>query len=277
MNQELQILFITHNSSAVIGNAIAPLYGHFPIVIVDNASSDGELDNIRQKFPEIEIIELPQNIGYGRASNVIIENTKYPYIYLLNPDIITSKNDIDILLEKSKSLEDCAISGPNLSLEAHKIIEADSIIGCAMLFNIEKMRLVGGFDPEIFLYGEENDLCYRVKKAGLKMYLIGDSFVEHLSRKSSPHNEHYIFLRKFHHTYSRFYLKAKHDRPFKAKRLALLEVMKASLKWAIAPLVKQDQIEQKARIYGAIHFLSGKKAFKDSGIAYYYYNISTFL
>jgi len=51
MYQELQILFITHNSSAVILQDIEGLYNNFPIVIVDNASSDATIKIVKEKFP----------------------------------------------------------------------------------------------------------------------------------------------------------------------------------------------------------------------------------
>ena len=76
----------------------------------------------------------------------------------------------------------------------------DWVIGCAMLFNIEKMHKVGFFDKNIFLYGEENELCYRTIKSGGKIYYINNIEYKHLGTKSSPSTNNYIFLRKFHQT-----------------------------------------------------------------------------
>jgi GT2 family glycosyltransferase len=268
MNRELQILFITHNSSEVILQAVESLYNNFPIIIVDNASSDATIKIVKEKFPLVEIIALSNNLGYGRASNVVLEKTTLPFVLLLNPDTITNKNEIETLLHESKGLRNCAISGPNL-IEANKtktIKKADWIVGCSMLFNIKLMKKVGFFDEKIFLYGEENDLCYRVKKAGLDMFVIENSYIGHLNQKSSPQNNHYIFLRKFHRTYSSLYLKKKHTSSFKAFRLALGGILKG----AIALLLKRgSKIEQRARILASWHFVLGRGAFDAQDKAYY--------
>lgn len=268
MNSELQILFITHNSSEVILQAVEGLYNNFPIVIVDNASSDATIKIVKEKFPLVEIIALSNNLGYGRASNVVLEKTTLPFVLLLNPDTITNRGEIETLLEESKGLKNCAISGPNL-VEANKtknIKKVDWIVGCSMLFNMALMKRVGFFDEKIFLYGEENDLCYRVKKAGLDMFVIENSYIGHLNQKSSPQNNHYVFLRKFHRTYSSLYLKKKHTSSFKAFRLALGGILKG----AIALLLKRGgKIEQGARISASWHFILGKGAFDKKGRAYY--------
>ena len=268
MNSELQILFITHNSSEVILQAIESIYNNFPVVIVDNASSDATIAIVKEKFPLVEIIALSNNLGYGRASNVVLEKTEYPFVLLLNPDTITNKNEIETLLNESKRLKNCAISGPNL-VEANKtknIKKVDWIVGCSMLFNIELMKKVGFFDEKIFLYAEENDLCYRVKKVGLDMFVIENSYIGHLNQKSSPQNNHYVFLRKFHRTYSSLYLKKKHKSSFKAIRLALA----GTLKGAIALLLKRgSKIEQRARILASWHFVLRKGAFDAQDKAYY--------
>lgn len=246
----LQILFITHNSKQVISKAIEGIYGHFPIVIVDNKSTDGSIEELQQKFPKLEIIKLEKNIGYGSAANIVLTKTKYDYVLLLNPDAFISKESVNILLEETKALENCAISGPSLVNEKGTPKEIDWVVGCAMLFNIKLMQKVGFFDEKIFLYGEENDLCYRVKKAGLKMHIIHNAFYEHLNQKSSPTNNEYTYLRKYHKTYSSFYLKKKHKNRFKALRLALGGILKGCIQYFY-----KNKIEQKARIKASVDFI----------------------
>jgi GT2 family glycosyltransferase len=58
------------------------------IWVVDNASSDGTGTMMRESFPEVTFLPLPENIGYGRANNVAIRKTDSPYVLLLNPDTV---------------------------------------------------------------------------------------------------------------------------------------------------------------------------------------------
>lgn len=264
MNQEPEILVISHNSSAVIFNLLDELYGKFNISVVDNASHDSTVDKIKSEYPQINLIELKNNIGYGNASNIILENTKNKYVLLLNPDIEIKEEEIVKFLQISKTV-DFAVAGIDGNQTEELYRKIDWIMGCVMLFNIEKMKKIGFFDKKIFLYCEETELCYRIIKSGHKIFHINNIKFEHLESKSSPTTDNYVFLRSFHQTYSRFYLKSKKFGRFKAARHALGGILKGTIQGAFSKFINKNPIEQKARVSASMHYLLGKSPFDKDG------------
>lgn len=69
------------------------------IFVVDNASVDGSVAFVAQRFPNVKLIELPENIGFGRANNVALARAKGEYIVLINPDTIVQEDTFKKLLE----------------------------------------------------------------------------------------------------------------------------------------------------------------------------------
>lgn len=65
------------------------------VLVVDNASSDGTVAYLREKFPEIVLIGNNENIGFSRANNMAIRQSKGEYVLLLNPDTIVGENVLD--------------------------------------------------------------------------------------------------------------------------------------------------------------------------------------
>lgn len=62
------------------------------IIVVDNASSDGSVKYISERFPDITIIASEKNLGFARANNLAIKKSKGEYVLLLNPDTIVTEN-----------------------------------------------------------------------------------------------------------------------------------------------------------------------------------------
>ena len=66
-------------------------------LVVDNASTDGTIDYIKDKFPQVSFIENKENVGFARANNQAINISKGEYVLLLNPDTIVEKYGADTL------------------------------------------------------------------------------------------------------------------------------------------------------------------------------------
>lgn len=58
----------------------------FKILVVDNASTDGSLEYMKENYPDIEVIALDKNYGFSKAVNVGIRHSRTPYVILLNND-----------------------------------------------------------------------------------------------------------------------------------------------------------------------------------------------
>ena len=63
-------------------------YRGFEIIVVDNASSDGSMEYMKETYPEIRCIALDKNYGFSRAVNEGIRASRTPYVILLNNDTL---------------------------------------------------------------------------------------------------------------------------------------------------------------------------------------------
>ena len=73
------------------------------IIVVDNASADGSAEAIAAEFPEIRLLALDENLGFGPANNVGAQEAAGEYVLLLNPDTVTLDHAIDNLVEFAKA------------------------------------------------------------------------------------------------------------------------------------------------------------------------------
>lgn len=84
------------------------------IIVVDNASRDGSAQMVAEEFPDVELIELEENIGYAAGNNVGIERARGEYVLLLNPDIVVRPGSLKILHDFLKHHPDAGAVAPRL-------------------------------------------------------------------------------------------------------------------------------------------------------------------
>ena len=188
----------------------------FDIWGVDNASTDGSLQKAKQEYPSFKYIENKENFGFGKAQNIALYQIKTEYILLLNPDTELSAGALPTMLkfmsvQKTVGAASCKLILGNGELDwaAHrgfptpvaafryyflgddskyhmsgksmeKAHEVDAISGSFFMTRKFVLEKTGYFDEEFFMYGEDLDLCYRIKEAGFKiMYIPQVSAVHH--------------------------------------------------------------------------------------------------
>ena len=193
------------------------------ILVVDNGSIDGSVAAIREKFPAVRVIENQVNLGFARANNQALSISKGSYLLLLNPDaqvkdeavfqmlsFMNTHPQVGVagaqLLNSDGSKQNAIANFPSLATELLNKnllrrlfperfpgkerdylgpIEVNSVIGACMIVRREAMEQVGLFDEDYFLFLEETDWCYRMKKAGWEIYHIPQAEVYHLQGKSA--------------------------------------------------------------------------------------------
>jgi len=82
------------------------------IIVVDNASSDGSADAVQDQYPEVKLIRNDQNLGFAKANNIGINQSKGEYVCLMNSDIVVLKDCIRRLLEYMDSNQQIGVLGP---------------------------------------------------------------------------------------------------------------------------------------------------------------------
>lgn len=73
------------------------------IIVVDNRSSDGSVQMVKEKFPKLSLIENYENVGFSKANNQAMQIAKGKYILLLNPDTVVEENTIEKIVTKMNS------------------------------------------------------------------------------------------------------------------------------------------------------------------------------
>jgi len=86
----------------------------FEVFVVDNASSDGSVEMVREKFPQVDLIASSENLGFAKGNNLAIKKSRGRYILLLNPDTEILDNALEKMVRFMDAHLDCGISGCNL-------------------------------------------------------------------------------------------------------------------------------------------------------------------
>ncbi len=180
---------------------------NYEIIIVDNASTDGTIAELK-KYPEIKVIANKENFGFPKAINQGVLESKGDYILLLNNDVIVTQNWLSRMIEVADMQENIGIVGPisnsvsGVQLDKNakyksvkdmpkyaatiaernkgKIVEFPRVAFLCTLIKKEVINKIGGLD-EGFTPGnfEDDDFCLRAQIAGYKTVIAQDVFIHH--------------------------------------------------------------------------------------------------
>ncbi len=262
---KLSIIIVNYNTYALTKQTIESVINekhpfNYEILLVDNASSDGSIEQLQEDFKNqedyIHIIINSENLGFGKANNIGMIMAKGEYILLLNSDTLVGEGCLEVCLsymENNKEigalgckviLEDgsldhaCKRGFPTpkaslyyflkldkkdpikyglydaLHLGEDEIGEVDALMGAFMLMPKAVLEEVELFDEDFFMYGEDIDLCYRIKSAGYKIVYYPEKYIIHYKGGSSKkrrtkviydfHQAMWIFYKK--HYYKKYNL-----------------------------------------------------------------------
>ncbi|MEI6673577.1 MAG: glycosyltransferase family 2 protein [Verrucomicrobiota bacterium] len=192
------------------------------VVVVDGGSYDGCAEMLALEFPEVVFVQSPENIGFGRANNVGFVKATGEALLLLNPDTEVQPGAVECLLDKLSQLPEAGMVGARLlnadaSLQLTSVHhlptawnaavdsewvrrrwwrrkgptpdataqEVEAVSGACMMLRAETFRGLSGFDPRYFMYAEDMDLCFKIRRAGWKIYHVPRAQVIHYGGGSS--------------------------------------------------------------------------------------------
>lgn len=230
---DVTVIVVTYNSAHCMEGLGQTLSALPHVVIVDNASDDDTLAQVKTHMPNARILLNERNLGFGAANNRALFQTDTRYALLLNPDCLPTSDFLQGLLATADQYPDAAIIAPHLMRRNGEVEvnyrwpathwtsngpAADGpccvgfICGAVMLLNMQVMREIGFFDETFFLYYEDEDLCQRVFLQHKQMIIAPDVTVTHLSRGSvkGPSPWRAEFGRGYHHAQSKLIFTAKH-------------------------------------------------------------------
>ena len=213
-----QITFVitTFKSEKVIFDCLSELPSVSPKIIIENSGNNILKTNLENKFQNLECFIMNENIGYGKANNFGISKSKTNYIFIINPDTLFSKKNLNLFLSKLEK-ENFSIASVledhdkrENTFNGNDVKEVNHVKGFAMLLNKENM-FGKYFDENFFLYLEEIDLCWNVKKSGGRIILVNIR-IKHKGGRSHGNKEDLEIekSRNWHWMWSKFYFFKKH-------------------------------------------------------------------
>jgi len=215
----ISAVVLNWNGCHVLDNCLRSLYNQtyrpLEIIVVDNGSTDGSVDFLREKFHSVHLIRNDKNLGFGAGNNIGIRASQGRYIMMLNNDTRLDPNCVEELkrsIEKDERFGACA---SKILLESRPdIIDGVGIVVCpdglsfgrgrlqkrerydeeeeiffasdgACLYRREMLDDIGLYDEDFFAYADETDMGWRAQLAGWKCIYSPKAIVYHHHSTSS--------------------------------------------------------------------------------------------
>jgi len=195
----------------------------YEIIVVDNNSKDGSQEMVASEHKEVILIKNTDNLGFNKANNQAISISKGDYILILNPDTIILDGATDKMVEYMNENRQVAALGckilngdgtlhpyfrniPSLGKEIIRLMlpdrftldesrtrasdyeychEIEVLSGCCMMVRKDTFNKIGLLDERYFMYGDDIDLCYQIKKSKMKIFYTPDASIIHYMKGSS--------------------------------------------------------------------------------------------
>jgi N-acetylglucosaminyl-diphospho-decaprenol L-rhamnosyltransferase len=272
-------VLVTYNSAAVITGALHSLPADTTAIVVDNASVDDSA--ALAKATGAHVIRQAENAGFGAGCNAGIFAATTPYVLLLNPDARLRPGALEQLVAAAERHPDVWMLVPTLyRADGSRFEKWQSSIcdkgfrptdfgeaglrtisfasGAAILLRREKIAALGGFDPRIFLFFEDDDLSRRVLDAGGRIAHVMAAEADHAGGTSSPASLHMTEMKHWHMAWSESYVRRKHGMLVWGGWKAMEGMVK--LLWAQVRGNASERAKQLGAVNGIWSALRGVKA-----------------
>ncbi len=218
MTAHIKILILNWNGKHLLKPCLDSVsaidYPNYSVMVIDNGSTDNSVKMVKEKFSEVELLELENNNGFAGGYNRCFTRLKDEYsgfILLLNNDTEVDPTILSSFIQAKEMYGDNNLYGgkifyqdtPNLiwyaggnvklkrakishrgirqndSAEFSKPLQTDYITGCCLFTSMEVINQLNGFDERFNMYGEDVDLCLRAKQKGIICYYWPDAKLWH--------------------------------------------------------------------------------------------------
>ena len=213
----VSIVVINYNGGQYVLNCIQSLlqttYSHYKVSVLDNASQDSSADDIRNTFPDVEVIKLNTNVGYAGGVNYAMDLFHYEYIVILNNDIYVDHDWLRKLIATAEANPMAIMIGPRVlntidgttsfagayltfpvigsniiyanGQKYSGLLEPSYAAGALFMLRRHEALLIGSFDSDYFLNWEEIDFAWRAWLCGYRVLMNLDACVYHDGGKST--------------------------------------------------------------------------------------------
>ena len=211
-SSSLTVIIVNRNTSGLLADCLNHVYGsrltgELQVIVVDNGSTDDSIRMVRERYPEVELIEAGKNLGFAAANNRGLKRAKGTFILLVNTDAMLQPDCAASLMELMQEDPRIGMAGPQLlngdgtnqtSYEAVPTLATETLnrsllkrlfprrypgknrplsqpelvealIGAVMMIRREALNELRGFDEDYFFFLEETDLAVRMRVRGWKV------------------------------------------------------------------------------------------------------------
>ena len=199
------------------------------VFVVDNNSSDGTVDTLRPRHPEVRFIANSENTGFARANNQAIRLSQSEYVLLLNPDTVVFEPTLRQCLDFMDSHPEAGGAGVRMltregqpAPESRRAVPTpwvsmlkmlgftrryymshlpwdepcriEVISGAFCLLRRKALDQVGLLDEDFFMYGEDIDLSFRLLKGGWQNWYLPFDIIHYKGESTQKSSFRYVHV-----------------------------------------------------------------------------------
>jgi GT2 family glycosyltransferase len=192
----VDVVVVTRNTAVLTDACVAAIARDsvtHRAIVVDNASTDGTSDLLRHRHPEVTVVVLDANVGFGQAANAGATIGSGEVIVLVNSDAVVEPGFLDGIIEPFHDQHVGMVAAVTLRAQSPEVVDSFGIAldrtlaaynrldglhldspaprlampsGAAAAYRRRAFEAVGGFHPALFAYGEDVDLGLRLRNSG---------------------------------------------------------------------------------------------------------------
>jgi GT2 family glycosyltransferase len=257
-----------HDTLACLESLTTVRHPHFSILVVDNGSTDDSVKAIQNAFPDIELIETGENLGFAAGNNVGLRHALAQgagYALLLNNDTVVDPDFVGQLAAIIKEDDSIGIVGPTIYYHSHPntiwsaggaidwqrgktwmvgLDEKDNgqfgttprpvdfVTGCALMISRRALESAGLLDERFFMYYEETEWCVRVTRAGFGIRHVPAAHIWH---KIAPQAQAVSPFVHYYMTRNRLLFLKVTNAGLMPRLYTLTEYSRTLLSWSLRP------------------------------------------
>ncbi|MCE5307544.1 MAG: glycosyltransferase family 2 protein [Acidobacteriales bacterium] len=271
---------------ACLASLVIGTYKNLRIILLDNNSTDGTVEAVEERFPDVNVLKLKENRGYAGNNNVGIGaaiNGGADWLFVLNEDTVVDSDCVARLAAAGESDPTIGIVGPtvyhhnepNIIQSAGGIIgpyweslhlnrdepnlshnleprPVDWISGCGIMVRRQVVEDVGAIDERYFYYWEETEWCIRARRAGWRILHVPAAKLWHKGVQRDYRPPASV---TYYATRNRLLTLAKHRAPLTVWIGAGAQIVRTLTSWAIRPRWKCMTAHRHAMWRGVVDFL----------------------
>lgn len=204
VEKQVDLVIVTYNSATVIGRCLESAGRLANVIVCDNASDD-ETAEIARRYGA-QVVRNVINVGYGSACNVGAAAGTAPFLLFANPDVQFQPGAVEELVTAAQRYTDAAFNPVIFSKGRRRFKRRSRLLrreeawnqpapredcvvpilhGSCMLVRRSHFERIGGFDPHIFLFHEDDDISVRLRQSGVELRVAVASIIKHSEGGSS--------------------------------------------------------------------------------------------